>query len=141
MKIPLLLYLMTISLTSCMLKPTIATNEDIFIQPVLITSNVRSNISMMASAQGKLIVDKNGCIRLEDQTAPLIIWPYGSKLENLENGKFKITNGFTNQSAVIGEQISLDGGLYEVKSTQVTPFIPKACADYGYWLAGAMEVN
>lgn len=73
MKIPLLLYLMTISLTSCMLKPTIATNEDIFIQPVLITSNVRSNISMMASAQGKLIVDKNGCIRLEDQTAPLII--------------------------------------------------------------------
>jgi hypothetical protein len=56
-----------------MLKPTIATNEDIFIQPVLITSNVRSNISMMASAQGKLIVDKNGCIRLEDQTAPLII--------------------------------------------------------------------
>ncbi len=141
MKIQLLLYLMTISLTSCMVKPTIATNEDISIQPVLITSNTRSNISMMASAQGKLIVDKSGCIRLGDETAPLIIWPYGSKLENLGNGKFKITNGFTNQSAVIGEQISLGGGLYEVKSTQVTPSISKACADYGYWLAGPMEVK
>lgn len=126
---------MTISLTSCMVKPTIATNKDIFIQPVLITSNARSNISMLASVQGKLILDKNGCIRLGDETAPLIIWPYGSKLENLVNGKFKITKGFTNQSVVIGEQISLDGGLYEVKSTQVIPSIPAACADYGYWLA------
>jgi len=52
---------------------------------------MKSNISIMASAHGKLIVDKKGCIRLGDKIAPLIIWPYGSKLENLGNGKFKIT--------------------------------------------------
>jgi len=141
MKIQLLLSLMTINLTSCMVKPSIAKNEQTSIQPILITSNTRSNISMLASAQGKLIVDKNGCIRLGDETSPLIIWPYGSKLENLGNGKFKITNSFTSQSALIGEQISLGGGLYEVKSTQVIPSIPNACANHGYWLAGPMNVK
>lgn len=136
MKIQLLTSLITISLTSCIVKPHIASNEEKSIQPILITSNTRSNISMMASAHGKLIADKNGCIRLSNETGPLIIWRYGSKLESLGNGKFKITNGFTNPSALIGEEISIGGGLYEVKSTQVTPSIPNACANHGYWLAG-----
>ncbi|XZU31379.1 hypothetical protein ACT4ZA_12510 [Acinetobacter baumannii] len=135
MKIQLLASLMTISLTSCMVKLNKANNEEIFIQPILITSNTRSNVSMMASAHGKLIADKNGCIRLGDETGPLIIWRYGSKLENLGNSKFKITNSFTNQSVLIGEEISIGGGLYEIKSTQVTPSVPAACANHGYWLA------
>jgi hypothetical protein len=122
-----------------MVKPSIANNEKIFIPPILITSNTRSNISMMASTHGKLIADKNGCIRLGDETGPLIIWRYGSKLENLGNGKFKITNGFSNRSALIGEEISIGGGSYEVKSTQVTPSVPEACANHGYWLAGPMD--
>ncbi|MFV5443112.1 hypothetical protein [Acinetobacter oleivorans] len=139
MKIQFLASLMTFSLTSCMVKPSIANNEEIFIPPILITSNTRSNISMMASTHGKLIADKNGCIRLGDETGPLIIWRYGSKLENLGNGKFKITNGFSNRSALIGEEISIGGGSYEVKSTQVTPSVPEACANHGYWLAGPMD--
>lgn len=139
MKIQLLASLMTISLTSCMVKPSIANNEEIFIQPILITSNTRSNVSMMASAHGKLIADKNGCIRLGDEMGPLIIWRYGSKLEKLGNGKFKITNGFSNRSVLIGEEISIGGGSYEVKSTQVTPSVPEACANHGYWLAGPVD--
>ncbi|ODL95801.1 hypothetical protein AXH21_09845 [Acinetobacter pittii] len=91
---------------------------------------------MMASTHGKLIADKNGCIRLGDETG---IWRYGSKLENLENGKFKITNGFSNRSALIGEEISIGGGSYEIKSTQVTPSVPEACANHGYWLAGPVD--
>ncbi|MGB8807752.1 MAG: hypothetical protein WCD17_00045 [Acinetobacter calcoaceticus] len=59
----------------------------------------------------------------------LILW---QQIRNLEIGKFKITNGFTSQSALIGEQISIDGGLYEVKYTQVTPSIPDGCAIPGY---------
>jgi len=132
---------MTISLTSCMVKPSIANNEETFIQPVLITSNMRSNISMMASAHGKLYADKNGCIRLGDETGPLIIWRYGSKLENLGNGKFKITNGFTSRPTLIGEEISIGGGPYELKSTQVTPSIPEAYANHSYWLAGPIDVT
>lgn len=139
MKIQLLASLMTISLTSCMVKLNKANNEEIFIQPILITSNTRSNVSMMASAHGKLIADKNGCIRLGDETGPLIIWRYGSKLENLGNSKFKITNSFTNQSVLIGEEISIGGGLYEIKSTQVIPSVPAACANHGYWLAGPIN--
>lgn len=139
MKIQFLASLIAFSLTSCMVKPSIANNEEIFIPPILIISNTRSNISMMASAHGKLIADKNGCIRLGDETGPLIIWRYGSKLENLGNGKFKITNGFSNRSALIGEEISIGGGSYEVKSTQVTPSVPEACANHGYWLAGPMD--
>ncbi|WP_335975757.1 hypothetical protein [Acinetobacter calcoaceticus] len=141
MKLQLLASLITINLTSCMVKPHIASNEEKSIQPILITSNTRNNISMMASAHGKLIVDKNGCIRLGGETGPLIIWRHGSKLENLGNGKFKITNGFTNQSALIGEEISIGGGLYEVKSTQVTSSIPDACVNHGYWLAGPMYLK
>lgn len=139
MKIQFVASLMAFSLTSCMVKPSIANNEEIFIPPILITSNTRSNISMMASTHGKLIADKNGCIRLGDETGPLIIWRYGSKLENLGNGKFKITNGFSNRSALIGEEISIGGGSYEVKSTQVTPSVPEACANHGYWLAGPVD--
>lgn len=139
MKIQFLASLMAFSLTSCMVKPSIANNEEIFIPPILITSNTRSNISMMASTHGKLIADKNGCIRLGDETGPLIIWRYGSKLENLGNGKFKITNGFSNRSALIGEEISIGGGSYEVKSTQVPPSVPEACANHGYWLAGPVD--
>lgn len=139
MKIQFLASLMAFSLTSCMVKPSIANNEEIFIPPILITSNTRSNISMMASTHGKLIADKNGCIRLGDETGPLIIWRYGSKLENLGNGKFKITNGFSNRSALIGEEISIGGGSYEIKSTQVTPSVPEACANHGYWLAGPVD--
>ncbi|MCU4346168.1 hypothetical protein KTH05_00225 [Acinetobacter lactucae] len=96
---------------------------------------------MMAATHGKLIADKNRCIRLGDETGPLTIWRYGSKLVNLGYGKFKITNGFSNQSVLIGEEISIGGGLYEVKSTQVISSIPAACTDYGYWLAGPMEVK
>ncbi|WP_337080126.1 hypothetical protein [Acinetobacter pittii] len=139
MKIQFLASLMAFSLTSCMVKPSIANNEEIFIPPILITSNTRSNISMMASTHGKLIADKNGCIRLGDETGPLIIWRYGSKLENLGNGKFKITNGFSNRSTLIGEEISIGGGSYEIKSTQVTPSVPEACANHGYWLAGPVD--
>ncbi|MCU7696734.1 hypothetical protein OD757_05810 [Acinetobacter sp. AYS6] len=139
MKIQFLASLMAFSLTSCMVKPSIANNEEIFIPPILITSNTRSNISMMASTHGKLIADKNGCIRLGDEMGPLIIWRYGSKLENLGNGKFKITNGFSNRSVLIGEEISIGGGSYEVKSTRVTPSVPEACANHGYWLAGPMD--
>lgn len=136
MKIQLLASLMTISLTSCMVKPIIANNEEVSIQPILITSNTKSNISMMASAHGKLVADKNGCIRLGDEMGPLIIWRYGSKLENPSRGIFKITNSFSNRSVLIGEEISISGGPYEVKPTQVTPSIPDACANHGYWLAG-----
>jgi hypothetical protein len=137
MKMQLLASLITIGLTSsCMVKPNIANNEKTSIQPILITNNTRSNILVMASAHGKLVADKNGCIRLGNEIGPLIIWRYGSKLENLGKGKFKITNGFTSRSALIGEEISIGGGLYEVKSTQVTPSIPDTCANHGYWLAG-----
>lgn len=79
MKIQILASLTAFSLTSCMVKPTITNHEEVSIQPILITSNMKSNISMMASAHGKLIADKNGCIRLGDEKGPLIIWPYGSK--------------------------------------------------------------
>lgn len=79
MKIQLLASLTAFSLISCMVKPTITNHEEVSIQPILITSNTKINISMMASAQGKLIADKNGCIRLDDEKSPLIIWPYGSK--------------------------------------------------------------
>jgi hypothetical protein len=123
-----------------MIKPIIANNEEVSIQPILITSNTRSNISMMASAHGKLYADKNGCIRLGDETGPLIIWRYGSKLENLGNGIFKITNSFSNRSVLIGEEISIGGGLLdEVKSTHVTPSIPDSCANHGFWIAGLLD--
>ncbi|MDC5071096.1 hypothetical protein [Acinetobacter baumannii] len=141
MKIQLLTSLMAFSLTSCMVKPNITNHEEISIQPILITSNTKSNISMMAAAHGKLIADKNGCIRLGDEMGPLIIWRYGSKLVNLGYGKFKITNGFSNQSVLIGEEISIGGGLYEVKSTQVTPSITDACANHGYWMAGTIDIR
>lgn len=88
-----------------------------------------------------LAQNKNGCIRLGDETGPLIIWPYGNKLVNLGHGKFKVTNRFTSQSTLIGEEISISGGLYEVKFAQVTPSIPHTCVNHGYWLSGPTNIN
>ncbi len=47
MKIQLLASLTAFSLTSCMVKPTITNHEEVSIQPILITSNMKSNISMI----------------------------------------------------------------------------------------------
>ncbi|MDQ8923786.1 hypothetical protein RFH61_18090 [Acinetobacter baumannii] len=67
--------------------------------------------------------------------------PYGNKLVNLGHGKFKVTNRFTSQSTLIGEEISISGGLYEVKFAQVTPSIPHTCVNHGYWLSGPTNIN
>ncbi|MCH7308770.1 hypothetical protein MMO38_11590 [Acinetobacter sp. NIPH 1852] len=110
-----------------------------FTTPVLIINKSRNNISMLSSVHSSLYVDKNGCIRLGNDSGPLIIWHHDSKLENSFDGKITIIEGFTGKSIFIGDQITLSGGLHDLEPTNVTPIIPKTCSNHGYWISGQLK--
>lgn len=92
----------------------------------------------MGLGHGKLYMDDNGCIRLGEQ-GPLIIWHPRSQLD-IKDGRTRIINGFGNNPVFIGDEVSIGGGEYGSKPEFVSPKIPDACAQHGYWIAGPHDI-
>ena len=122
-------------LTGCIAKPALVSDAIEPVKPVIfIKQSPETKIYMLSMTGGKLHLDRHGCIRLNSDTDPFIIWANSSELEYTNDGRISITNKFNNHKVFIGEEIRLGGGMYSTK-LQSTPDV---CTQHGYWLAAPL---
>lgn len=126
----------------------VATTADSFADlPVLVRNSVRNDLAMEALARGRLHLDRHGCIRIGGDDGPFVIWHHDSRIERTDDGQIKITDGFTGNSAYVGDEIAMGGGIGNlvppastdhkpVMPTNITEPIPEACASGEIWWAG-----
>jgi hypothetical protein len=115
--------------------------------PVLVRNSVRSDVTMQALARGRLHLDRHGCLRIGGEDGPFVIWHHDSRIERADDGRIKITDGFTGNSAYVGDEIAMAGGrgnfvppassdYKPAMPTNITEPIPEACASGEIWWAG-----
>ncbi len=116
--------------------------------PVFVRNSVRTDVALEALMQGKLVVDRNGCLRIGGAEGPFVIWHHDSRIERTEDGRIKITDGYSGNTAYVGDEIAMGGGQgnrvppatggrAEVPSNVTEP-IPAACAAGEIWTAGRL---
>lgn len=106
--------------------------------PALVRNSERATVARMALAQGKLHLDPAGCLRIGDDTGPFVVWHHDSRIERTPDGRIRITDGFTGNSAYVGDDIALAGSGGPDAPRNVTPAIPAACATGNFWMAGPL---
>ena len=116
--------------------------------PVFVRSNVRSAIELEALAQGRLEIDKNGCLRIGGADGPFVIWHHDSRIERTDDGRIRITDGYSGNTAYVGDEIAMGGGVgnrvtpasggRQDVPTNTTEPIPEACATGEIWTAGRL---
>lgn len=126
-------------LTGCMAKPVLVSNAIEPVKPIFfIKQSPEVKTYMLSLAGGKLHLDPHGCIRLDSDTSPFIIWANSSEFEYTNDGRISITNKFNNHKVFIGDEIRLGGGQYPTKPQSITSPIPDVCANHGYWIAAPL---
>ena len=109
--------------------------------PVLVRNAFPAQDAPQALIQGLLVVDHAGCIRIGNaagDVGPFVIWHYASTIARADDGRIRITDGFTGNTIHIGEEIALGGSGGADAPANVTPDIPAACAGGDFWLAGQL---
>ncbi|MEN5117572.1 hypothetical protein ABE488_09615 [Luteimonas sp. TWI662] len=106
--------------------------------PILIRNAERSMVAHQALIEGRLHADPAGCLRIGDDSGPLIIWHHDSRLERGADGRVQVIDGFTGHAASIGENIALGGAGGPNAPARVIPEMPAACATGEYWMAGQL---
>lgn len=103
--------------------------------PVLIASNVRSDASLQALAQGRLHLDPQGCLRIGED-GPFVIWPFGSRISRAADGRVQVIDGASGNAVRLGEDFAVAGAGVDLLPPQLTHPIPPPCAQGRFWLAG-----
>ena len=126
-------------LTGCIAKPALVSDAIEPVKPVIfIKQSPETKTYMLSLTGGKLHLDPHGCIRLNSDTSPFIIWASSSELEYTSDGRISITNKFNNHKVFVGDEIRLGGGQYPTKPQSITSPIPNVCANHGYWIAAPL---
>lgn len=115
--------------------------------PVFVRSSVRSALELEALARGRLDVDSNGCLRIGGADGPFVIWHHDSRIERTDDGRIRITDGYSGNTAYVGDEIAMGGGVgnrvppagggKDMPSATTVP-IPEACAAGEIWIAGRL---
>lgn len=116
--------------------------------PVFVRSNVRNALELEALARGRLEIDKNGCLRIGGADGPFVIWHHDSRIERTDDGRIRITDGYSGNTAYVGDEIAMGGGVgnrvppasggRQDVPTNTTEPIPEACAAGEIWIAGRL---
>jgi hypothetical protein len=116
--------------------------------PVFVRNSVRNDVELEALAQGRLEIDRNGCLRIGGEQGPFVIWHHDSRIERTGDGRIKITDGYSGNTAYVGDEIAMGGGQQNrvppatggraETPTNVTEPIPEACASGEIWWAGRL---
>lgn len=116
--------------------------------PVFVRKSVRSDLELEALSQGRLVVDRNGCLRIGGEKGAFVIWHHDSRIERTSDGRIKITDGYSGNTAYVGDEIAMGGGQDNrvppatgeraATPTNVTEPIPEACASGEIWWAGRL---
>ena len=116
--------------------------------PVFVRNNVRSDLELEALAKGRLEIDRNGCLRIGGEDGPFVIWHHDSRIERTDDGRIKITDGYSGNTAYVGDEIAMGGGVgnrvppatggpAEIPANVTEP-VPEACASGEIWWAGRL---
>jgi len=116
--------------------------------PVFVRNSVRNDHELQALAKGRLQIDRNGCLRIGGEDGPFVIWHHDSRIERTDDGRIKITDEYSGNTAYVGDEIAMGGssenrvppatsGSVEVP-TNVTEPVPEACASGEIWWAGRL---
>jgi hypothetical protein len=127
--------------TSFPQKRNIRPNLNIFFPQLPPPKAVEDEKIMLALNRGKLIL-KNGCLRLYTGAteSSLLIWP-GWFSFDVEDGVIYVMYtrlGITVARMRIGDTITVVGGGFDSRATDLIQPIPKACVG-PYWLAGGID--
>ncbi|MDH6233239.1 hypothetical protein M2281_003850 [Mesorhizobium soli] len=119
--------------------------------PVFVRNSVRNDVELEALAQGRLAIDQNGCLRIGGEQGPFVIWHHDSRIERTGDGRIKITDGYSGNTAYVGDEIAMGGGqgnrvppatgARDKTPTNVTEPIPEACAAGEIWWAGHLMTD
>ncbi|PTX52679.1 hypothetical protein IQ03_03864 [Gemmobacter caeni] len=115
--------------------------------PVFVRNSVRNDLELEALLQGRLVVDGNGCLRV-GEAGPFVIWHHDSRIERTDDGRIKITDGYSDNTAYVGDEVAMGGGQgnrvppatggQAGAPPNVTEPIPAACASGEIWTAGRL---
>lgn len=137
-------------LASCTVdaEPAAAVDSTSQALPVFVRNSVRSDFELQALVQGRLEIDRYGCLRIGGEDGPFLIWHHDSRIERIADGRIMITDGYSGNSAYVGDEIALGGGLgtrvppatggLPETPTKVTDPVPDACASGEIWWAGRL---
>lgn len=94
---------------------------------------------MAALLEGRLILDENGCLRVQPEDAsfkdaPVVVWHYDFTL-TVENGEIVIWNGMGEPVGRVGEWTRMGGGQ---SHSLAQPDMPAGCPS-PYWILGQIE--
>lgn len=121
-------------LTGCIAKPALVSDAIEPVKPVFFIKHTESGARASLTG-GILHLDPHGCIRLNSDTGPFIIWADSTELEYTNDGRISITNKLNDHKFFIGDEIILGGGRTTVIPKSVTSSIPEVCTTHGYWPA------
>lgn len=121
-------------LTGCMAKPLLVSNPIEPVKPVFFIKHNESGARASLTG-GILHLDPYGCIRLNSDTGPFIIWADSTELEYTNDGRISFINKLNDRKFFIGDEIILGGGRTTIVPKSVTSSIPDICTTHGYWPA------
>lgn len=74
------------------------------------------DVLLSALMSGPMTLE-NGCLRVRDH---LIIWHPESRLEQAEDGRVRVVDGRTGQSAYVGDDVAVGGGEITMEGFELT---------------------
>jgi len=77
---------------------------------LFMTQNVVQDFVMDALFQGPVIVDDDGCLRLEDPERPTVVWPWGFTAQ-ITDAEISIRDQEGTEVGQVGESFALGGGI------------------------------
>lgn len=106
-------------------------------QMIYFPKQAPSNTYMLALLEGTLLLDENGCLRVEDQTgdAHLILWRSDFELQ-VKNEGIEVLNDEGQVAVRVGEGVRAGGGE---ESTSVISGMPLEACPGPYWGLGDIE--
>lgn len=102
--------------------------------PILTRSSMQWDVVLQALFRGTLHLDPRGCIRAGDDSGPLIVWHPDSRIEQTDDGRFRVTDGYTGHSAYLGAEVAMGGGVGSAMPTNLVEPVPEACRSEEYWV-------
>lgn len=108
-------------------------------QTIIFPRQAPAVAGMDALLEGTLILDENGCLRVQHESmspaeAPVIIWHYDFSLA-INGEEIVVLNGDGEPVGRVGEWTRMGGGE---SPTIIEPEMPQACPG-PYWILGSME--
>ncbi|OGO17505.1 MAG: hypothetical protein A2Z15_05820 [Chloroflexi bacterium RBG_16_50_11] len=93
---------------------------------------------LLALLPGKLIMDKDGYLRISEQNT-LVLWPYGYSFK-IEGQDVWIINDKGMKAVKVGDDITLGGGFIpdNVVPMKIGHALPEGCKG-PFWLANPLE--